>query len=226
MIRNCPQPKSGRILSRKTDARFGIQRKHNDMTNVGRNDPCPCGSGKKYKQCCLLETGATRQTGDRSEAVPKAIDWLTATRGQAVREALDDQFFGGLDDDEYEKLMGMDPDSLEGIMINAMEWLLADGTIAVKGQERRVTELLFARGGPVLSAGQREWIELLASKPIRLYEVAEVIPGESMRQPRNHRPQRGDLKEAAGRCPRAIGSSSIAAGGDDRTAGEAHPAVL
>ncbi len=21
--------------------------------NVGRNDPCPCGSGKKYKKCCL-----------------------------------------------------------------------------------------------------------------------------------------------------------------------------
>lgn len=20
---------------------------------TGRNDPCPCGSGKKYKQCCL-----------------------------------------------------------------------------------------------------------------------------------------------------------------------------
>ncbi len=20
---------------------------------VGRNDPCPCGSGKKYKNCCL-----------------------------------------------------------------------------------------------------------------------------------------------------------------------------
>lgn len=20
---------------------------------AGRNDPCPCGSGKKYKQCCL-----------------------------------------------------------------------------------------------------------------------------------------------------------------------------
>jgi preprotein translocase subunit SecA len=19
---------------------------------VGRNDPCPCGSGKKFKQCC------------------------------------------------------------------------------------------------------------------------------------------------------------------------------
>lgn len=22
------------------------------MTKPGRNDPCPCGSGKKYKQCC------------------------------------------------------------------------------------------------------------------------------------------------------------------------------
>lgn len=24
---------------------------HSDK--IGRNDPCPCGSGKKYKQCCL-----------------------------------------------------------------------------------------------------------------------------------------------------------------------------
>jgi len=25
----------------------------NDKPKVGRNDPCPCGSGKKYKKCCL-----------------------------------------------------------------------------------------------------------------------------------------------------------------------------
>lgn len=25
-----------------------------DAQNVGRNEPCPCGSGKKYKKCCLL----------------------------------------------------------------------------------------------------------------------------------------------------------------------------
>lgn len=23
------------------------------MSNIGRNEPCPCGSGKKYKKCCL-----------------------------------------------------------------------------------------------------------------------------------------------------------------------------
>ena len=24
---------------------------------IGRNDPCPCGSGKKYKKCCYLRKG-------------------------------------------------------------------------------------------------------------------------------------------------------------------------
>jgi preprotein translocase subunit SecA len=24
-----------------------------DKPKVGRNDPCPCGSGKKYKKCCM-----------------------------------------------------------------------------------------------------------------------------------------------------------------------------
>ena len=24
----------------------------NEGPKVGRNDPCPCGSGKKYKKCC------------------------------------------------------------------------------------------------------------------------------------------------------------------------------
>jgi uncharacterized protein YecA (UPF0149 family) len=23
------------------------------VMNIGRNDSCPCGSGKKYKKCCL-----------------------------------------------------------------------------------------------------------------------------------------------------------------------------
>ena len=25
---------------------------HRDLKKIGRNDPCPCGSGKKYKKCC------------------------------------------------------------------------------------------------------------------------------------------------------------------------------
>ena len=25
---------------------------HREEPKIGRNDPCPCGSGKKYKKCC------------------------------------------------------------------------------------------------------------------------------------------------------------------------------
>ena len=30
---------------------FG-KKKPTKVIKVGRNDPCPCGSGKKYKNCC------------------------------------------------------------------------------------------------------------------------------------------------------------------------------
>ncbi len=29
---------------------------------VGRNDPCPCGSGKKYKKCCLSKDAENTKT--------------------------------------------------------------------------------------------------------------------------------------------------------------------
>jgi len=37
---------------------------------IGRNDPCPCGSGSKYKRCCLPQHGAERRAfqPDESEA--------------------------------------------------------------------------------------------------------------------------------------------------------------
>ena len=33
------------------------------MTKVGRNDACPCGSGKKYKRCC---EGAEQKRGSNT----------------------------------------------------------------------------------------------------------------------------------------------------------------
>ena len=29
----------------------------NRQQKIGRNDPCPCGSGKKYKNCCMRKVG-------------------------------------------------------------------------------------------------------------------------------------------------------------------------
>jgi len=149
------------------------------MTKPGRNDPCPCGSGKKYKHCCL-HGEANQAANDRSEAVPRAIQWLLTKYGKAVREALDDGFFGSLEDDEYDRLPDLGDEAYAGIMINAMEWLLSDGLITVKGEERRVADLLLGLGGPLYSVEQRQWIELITAMPLRLYEIVEVRRGECM----------------------------------------------
>jgi tetratricopeptide (TPR) repeat protein len=38
------------------------------MAKTGRNDPCPCGSGKKYKQCCLARDEATAAAARAAQA--------------------------------------------------------------------------------------------------------------------------------------------------------------
>ena len=34
------------------DGKDHIKQAPKKVQKIGRNDPCPCGSGKKYKQCC------------------------------------------------------------------------------------------------------------------------------------------------------------------------------
>ncbi len=48
------------------------------MTKIGRNDPCPCGSGKKYKKCCLSkhEEEKTAQRIERSDPINKPTSGL------------------------------------------------------------------------------------------------------------------------------------------------------
>lgn len=53
-------------------------------TNIGRNDPCPCGSGKKYKKCCL----------GREESVPP--DAGSTGVFAEMRQALEGQEFATL----------------------------------------------------------------------------------------------------------------------------------
>lgn len=39
--------------AQRTSAREDVYIAANPYKDVGRNDPCPCGSGKKFKKCCL-----------------------------------------------------------------------------------------------------------------------------------------------------------------------------
>jgi preprotein translocase subunit SecA len=43
----------------KTESGKGVTVRR-DGKKVGRNDPCPCGSGKKYKKCCLAREEEAR----------------------------------------------------------------------------------------------------------------------------------------------------------------------
>lgn len=48
------------------------------MPRTGRNDPCPCGSGKKYKHCCLDK--------DRAAELAPAIAQRVALQAQMSRQ--------------------------------------------------------------------------------------------------------------------------------------------
>jgi len=41
------------------------------MVKIGRNVPCPCGSGKKYKKCCLMsKAGKAQKKGSSTKFIP------------------------------------------------------------------------------------------------------------------------------------------------------------
>jgi uncharacterized protein YecA (UPF0149 family) len=40
------------LLGLYASVRLEARRRPARSTKVGRNEPCPCGSGKKYKRCC------------------------------------------------------------------------------------------------------------------------------------------------------------------------------
>lgn len=94
----------------------------------GRNDPCPCGSGKKYKKCCLEKDQAAvaRDTTPQPPSMPAWTRLSQAERAQIAEEVqeLDDLSNGALDHikagryDEAEKLceelLRQYPDVIDG----------------------------------------------------------------------------------------------------------------
>ena len=74
------------------------------MAKPGRNDPCPCGSGKKYKKCCL----ATEEAVEReqlAEAEAKRAE-SAATHRLHLRElrATIDARLSGIEDEHEDEL--------------------------------------------------------------------------------------------------------------------------
>jgi hypothetical protein len=51
-------------------------------SKVGRNDPCPCGSGKKYKKCCFGKASAGKTSGVLSREKIDSVLWQKEIRNE------------------------------------------------------------------------------------------------------------------------------------------------
>ena len=66
------------------------------MKTIGRNDPCPCGSEKKYKKCCMLKENMAnlgtfryeKNLAVRSSAVGKMLKLAGGKIGISQRDVL------------------------------------------------------------------------------------------------------------------------------------------
>jgi hypothetical protein len=56
------------------------------MTSVGRNEPCPCGSGKKYKKCCLAKETSIDLDAFRADKAEESL------RGEILKFATGERF--------------------------------------------------------------------------------------------------------------------------------------
>jgi hypothetical protein len=75
--------KSSKTLSPKMLVRRSVETQTRRIVRVGRNEPCPCGSGRKYKECheregdaFLLKLAQEREKQKRLEQQRKAgVPW-------------------------------------------------------------------------------------------------------------------------------------------------------
>ena len=83
------QQELARILKEREAARLAaLELAASGQHSVGRNDPCPCGSGKKYKDCCgKLKHEATPAEAEETAEAAKAMSPDSQSEEQAPEAA-------------------------------------------------------------------------------------------------------------------------------------------
>lgn len=152
------------------------------MAKIGRNDPCPCGSGKKYKKCCQ----------DQSVAQPVDDVWHTL---RAVDDRLAHQLlkhakrlygYEGLYE-AWEDFSGgqvgeFDPNSPHNQAF--FPWYLYNWTPETEGIEAdtssapTIAQSYLDRYRKRLSALDIRFLHLVIRQPYSFYEVITCRPGE------------------------------------------------
>ena len=138
---------------------------------IGRNDPCPCGSGTKFKRCCIDKLPARPFTRDDRFAAIAALREFS-DEVEAEDDTAYDEFWGELleRDDEIDEQW----ETVSEDVFDAWFWFdrpLPDGrTVAARLLEQAT----------LLPPGQRRFLEAMRHTCLRLYEVTDVRPGVSV----------------------------------------------
>jgi hypothetical protein len=131
--------------------------------SISRNVLCPCGSGRKYKRCCLADEQRAVREARFDDTVGRRIeDWSSKLLGDEITAALE-EFVGPertMDDDD--------------IQIFAT-WFHNDRELAGGGTP---AERYAAR--PELPASERDAAARIAGARLDLYRVLAVTPGRSL----------------------------------------------
>jgi hypothetical protein len=175
---------------------------------IGRNDPCPCGSGKKYKNCCLAKQATPSQSLyylRLSEAYNRLMDRL-------LPYALQKFGNGVLDVAMEEFLLWPDPedDSVGGALDRFgtifLPWLLfnweydsSSSEVNLLGPEGRTAAELYAQEHRKrLDPLELKLIESVNRKPFTFFEVERVDRGKGMRLKNVFQGSNIDVEERSG----------------------------
>ncbi len=157
------------------------------MTKPGRNDPCPCGSGKKYKKCCLAK-----------KATPVAdLNWqkMRKTEGELIHALLKhtDRYYGpdavteAWEDFSPWEALPMEPDSQPELDTIFLPWFvfnwIPDNVEVDKTDhypEIQVALHYLEHQGARLDSFRRHFIEAVCAQPYSFFMVTEVMPGKQM----------------------------------------------
>jgi len=144
---------------------------------IGRNDPCPCGSGKKYKKCCLnrgetsVRQNSTLYTeADRTEVLSKLRTFANRPGLAHDRDIAFLEYWGTDFPSRSEKELQR---VLELPQAEAMynSWLWFDFTL---DEGLTITDLFLAKEGRSLRSGEQAYLDQARSTYQGLYEVEEV----------------------------------------------------
>jgi hypothetical protein len=139
---------------------------------TGRNDPCPCGSGKKYKKCCLsagyVEKGAGREDAIRAKVVQDLQTFFNKNFAEQLGRAYI-TFWGDFEPEKH-----LNDATLPLADINFMEWVVHDYIIDEENQKTLID--LYTKSARKLSIDEHKVLTMMKNSVISLYEVQEVFP--------------------------------------------------